>query len=67
MLRICLTGRRAEVGELVGEDSRREGGCFFSELCINCRSVLSICRASVICDSTSAKRYSCSATDSISG
>jgi hypothetical protein len=65
MLRICLVGYRVEVRVEVGKDSRREGECFFSEVCINRRSVLSICYASVIYDSTSAKRYSCSATDSI--
>jgi hypothetical protein len=62
MLRIYLAGYKAEVRKEVVEDSRREGEYFFSKLYINYRGVLSICYASVICDSTLAKRYFCSAT-----
>ena len=33
------------------EDNRIEGKCFFSKACINCKTALSICYASVTCDS----------------
>ncbi len=33
------------------EDNRIERKCFFSKACSNCKSVLSICYASVICNS----------------